>query len=80
MAYRYQSPGYVVFANFSRYPHTSRMKSHYEAIISQRLGRSLLEGSAWQEDYWQNQGISLDGNFSVGTSVFGYVAVFMNVS
>ena len=80
LAYRYQSPGYVDFANFSQYPYASRMKSRYEAIISQRLGRSLLGLSAWQEDYWQTLGVSRGGSFSFGTSVFDDIAVFLNGS
>ncbi|WP_137651975.1 PefC/AfrB family outer membrane usher protein [Escherichia albertii] len=79
LAYRYQSLGYVDFANFSRYPYASR-KSRYEAIVSQRLGSSLFGMSVWQEDYWKKQGVSRGGNLSFGTSVFGDAAVFLNGS
>lgn len=81
LAYSYQSPEYVEFANFSRDPHTNNMKSRYEAILSQQLGEARLGISAWLENYWKNKGSAKGGNFSLSTTILdGNVSLFMDAS
>lgn len=82
LAYRYQSKGYVEFADFystDRYIRNNA-KSRYEMRISQRLGTSNLNLSGWQEDYWWLNGKATGGDLSLSTTILDGVSVFLNGS
>lgn len=77
MAYRYQSKGYVEFANFNPTDRYARynQKSRYEMQLTQRLsGYSNLNLSAWREDYWQMEGYSVGGSLGTGFTLFDDVS------
>lgn len=77
MAYRYQSQGYVEFANFNpqdRYTAYNR-KSRYEMQLTQILPWSSSLGvSAWREDYWNRHGQAVGASLSSGFTLFNDVA------
>lgn len=65
LAYRYQSKGYIEFADFDatdRYARNNK-KARYEMRFSQRLGDVNLSLFGWRENYWW-----LDGNATGGIS------------
>ncbi|EEZ3919636.1 PefC/AfrB family outer membrane usher protein [Escherichia coli] len=82
LAYRYQSMGYVEFADFYSTDRYTRYntKSRYEMRVSRRLGNSNLSLSGWQEDYWWLNGKAIGGDISFSTTVFDGVSVFLNGS
>lgn len=82
MAYRYQSNGYVDFANFDptdRYRHDNQ-KSRYEMQLTQRLPwRNNLNLSGWREDYWNRPGYSVGASLGTGFTLFDDVSFSLNV-
>lgn len=82
LTYRYQSKGYVEFAEFNpkdiwRY---GNQKSRYEARLSHRFDDTYLSGSYWRQDYWMREGSDTGSTLSLSTSVFDSVSVFLNGS
>lgn len=81
MAYRYQSKGYVEFANFNpqdRYSYYNQ-KSRYEMHITQQLPwNSSLSLSGWREDYWNQPGQSVGAGLSTGFTLFDDVSFTVN--
>lgn len=81
MAYRYQSKGYVEFANFNpqnRYSHYNQ-KSRYEMHVTQQLPwRSSIALSAWREDYWNRSGQAVGANLNTGFTLFDDVSFTVN--
>ncbi|EFB6652166.1 outer membrane usher protein PefC [Escherichia coli] len=82
LTYRYQSKGYVEFAEFNpkdiwRY---GNQKSRYEARLSHRFDGTYLSGSYWRQDYWMREGSDTGSTLSLSTSVFDSVSVFLNGS
>ncbi|HCS6391622.1 TPA: PefC/AfrB family outer membrane usher protein [Escherichia coli] len=82
LTYRYQSKGYVEFADFNpkdvwRY---GNQKSRYEARLSHRFDGTYLSGSWWHQDYWMREGADTGSTLSFSTSVFDSVSVFLNGS
>ncbi|MEH5246059.1 PefC/AfrB family outer membrane usher protein [Escherichia coli] len=82
LTYRYQSKGYVEFADFNpkdvwRY---GNQKSRYEARLSHRFDGTYLSGSWWHQDYWMRDGHDSGSTVSLSTSVFDSVSVFLNGS
>lgn len=77
MAYRYQSKGYVEFANFDpqdRYTYYNQ-KSRYEMQLSQQLPWNNNIGfSAWREDYWNRPGQSIGASLDTGFALFDNVS------
>ncbi|WP_395224413.1 outer membrane usher protein PefC [Salmonella sp. SKLX087901] len=82
LAYRYQSKGYVEFADFYSTDRYTRYntKSRYEMRLSQRLGNSNLNLAGWQEDYWWMKGKATGGDVSLSTTILDGVSVFLNGS
>ncbi|EEJ8283086.1 PefC/AfrB family outer membrane usher protein [Salmonella enterica] len=81
LTYRYQSKGYVEFADFNpkdiwRY---GNQKSRYEARLSHRFDGTYLSGSYWRQDYWMREGHDTGSTLSLSTS-FDSVSVFLNGS
>lgn len=81
LAYRYQSKGYVEFANFNPKDigHANSQKSRYEARLSHRFGNSYLNGSYWHQNYWMRGGHDVGARLSLGTT-FGDIPVFLSGS
>lgn len=82
LAYRYQSRGYVEFADYystDRYARFNR-KARYEMRVSQRLGSNNLSLSGWQENYWWLSGNAIGGDMSLSTTIFDDISVFLNGS
>lgn len=83
LAYRYQSRGYVEFADFystDRYARYNK-KSRYEMRFSQRLGgRSNVNLSGWWENYWWREGDAAGGDISFSTTIFDDVTMFLRGS
>ncbi|MBH5326256.1 PefC/AfrB family outer membrane usher protein [Salmonella enterica] len=82
LTYRYQSKGYVEFAEFNpkdiwRY---GNQKSRYEARLSHRFDGTYLSGSYWRQDYWMREGSDTGSSLSLSTSVFDSVSLFLNGS
>lgn len=82
LTYRYQSKGYVEFADFNpkdiwRY---GNKKSRYEARLSHRFEDAYLSGSYWRQDYWMRKGHDTGSTLSLSTSVFDSVSLFLNGS
>lgn len=82
LTYRYQSKGYVEFAEFNpkkiwRY---GNQKSRYEARLSHRFDGTYLSGSYWRQDYWMREGADIGSTLSLSTSVFDSVSLFLNGS
>ncbi|MBB6965750.1 PefC/AfrB family outer membrane usher protein [Escherichia coli] len=80
LTYRYQSKGYVEFADFNpkdvwRY---GNQKSRYEARFSHRFDGVYLSGSYWRQDYWMRDGHDTGSSLSLSTSVFDSVSLFMS--
>lgn len=77
MAYRYQSRGFVEFADFNptdRYRRDNQ-KSRYEMQLTQRLPWSnTLSLSGWREDYWSRQGYSSGASLGAGFTLFDDVS------
>ncbi|TGB71791.1 outer membrane usher protein PefC [Escherichia sp. E4930] len=85
LTYRYQSKGYVEFADFNpkdiwRYARYGGQRSRYEARLSQRFDGTYLSGSYWWQDYWMREGHDAGGTVSMSTSVFDSVSLFLNGS
>ncbi|EIV0763240.1 PefC/AfrB family outer membrane usher protein [Escherichia coli] len=81
LTYRYQSKGYVEFADFDpkdiwRY---GNQKSRYEARLSHRFDGTYLSGSYWRQDYWMREGHDTGTTLSLSTS-FDSLSVFLNGS
>lgn len=81
LTYRYQSKGYVEFADFNpketwRY---GSHKSRYEARLSHRFDKSYLSGSYWRQDYWKHDGYDTGSTLSLSMS-FDDISVFLNGS
>ena len=81
MAYRYQSKGYVEFANFrphDRYSHYNQ-KSRYEMNLTQQMPwKNSIGLSAWREDYWNRPGQAIGANLNTGFSLFDDVSFTVN--
>ena len=81
MAYRYQSKGYVEFADFNpqdRYSNYNQ-KSRYEMQLTQTLPWSSNIGlSAWREDYWNRPGQVIGGSLNSGFTLFDSVSLTVN--
>ncbi|HGY3523623.1 TPA: PefC/AfrB family outer membrane usher protein [Escherichia coli] len=77
MAYRYQSKGYVEFANFEpqdRYISYDQ-KSRYEMQLTQQLPwRNNIALSAWREDYWNRAGQAIGASLNTGFTLFDDVS------
>ncbi len=77
MAYRYQSKGFMEFANFDPTDCYRRenQKSRYEMQVTQRLpwGRTLSL-SGWREDYWNRMGYSAGASLGTGFTLFDDVS------
>ncbi|EDU8832238.1 PefC/AfrB family outer membrane usher protein [Salmonella enterica subsp. enterica] len=73
LTYRYQSKGYVEFASFEpdmRYL-VGRARSRYEARLSHRFGdRLYLNGSFWQQSYWNYEGRNTGASLYASTVLF----------
>ncbi|HDX9289569.1 PefC/AfrB family outer membrane usher protein [Escherichia coli] len=85
LTYRYQSKGYVEFADFNpkdiwRYARYGGQRSRYEARLSHRFDDTYLSGSYWRQDYWIREGTDTGSTLSLSTSVFDSVSVFLNGS
>ncbi len=85
LTYRYQSKGYVEFADFNpkdiwRYARYGGQRSRYEARLSHRFDGTYLSGSYWRQDYWMREGTDTGSTLSFSTSVFDSVSVFLNGS
>ncbi|MED0219566.1 PefC/AfrB family outer membrane usher protein [Escherichia coli] len=82
LTYRYQSKGYVEFADFNPKDiwHYGNQKSRYEARLSHRFDSTYLSGSYWRQDYWMREGSDTGSTLSLSTSVFDSVSVFLNGS
>lgn len=81
MAYRYQSKGYVEFANFAPQDRYARynQKSRYEMQVTQRLPWNANLGvSAWREDYWSQPGQAVGANLNTGFTLFDDVSFTVN--
>ncbi|HAU9271844.1 TPA: PefC/AfrB family outer membrane usher protein [Escherichia coli] len=83
LTYRYQSKGYVEFADFNpkdiwRYARFGGQRSRYEARLSHRFDGTYLSGSWWRQDYWMREGTDIGSTLSFSTSVFDSVSVFLN--
>ncbi len=81
MAYRYQSKGYVEFANFEPQDRYTRynQKSRYEMQVTQRLPWNANLGvSAWREDYWSQPGQAVGANLNTGFTLFDDVSFTVN--
>ncbi|EHJ8506395.1 PefC/AfrB family outer membrane usher protein [Salmonella enterica subsp. diarizonae serovar 47:k:z53:[z84]] len=80
LAYRYQSKGYVEFADFEGDSRDTlyNKKARYEMQLSQRLGDSNLNLSAWREDYWwlsrYASGVSLSASSVIVNDVSLYLS------
>ncbi|PJG60985.1 outer membrane usher protein PefC [Yersinia kristensenii] len=82
LAYRYQSKGYVEFADFDateRYARNNK-KARYEMRFSQRLGDVNLSLSGWRENYWWMNGNATGGDISLGSRLFTDVSMFLRGS
>lgn len=78
MAYRYQSRGYVEFAQFDPGERYSRynQKSRYEMQLTQRLPWNASLGlSGWREDYWSQSGQAIGASMNTGFTVFDNVSL-----
>ncbi|HGC1973872.1 TPA: PefC/AfrB family outer membrane usher protein [Escherichia coli] len=85
LTYRYQSKGYVEFADFNpkdiwQYARYGGQRSRYEARLSHRFDDTYLSGSYWRQDYWIREGTDTGSTLSLSTSVFDSVSVFLNGS
>ncbi|ELD0539753.1 PefC/AfrB family outer membrane usher protein [Escherichia coli] len=82
LTYRYQSKGYVEFADFNPKGiwHYDHQKSRYEARLSHRLDGTYLSGSYWYQDYWMREGHDTGGTLSLSTFAFDLVSLFLNCS
>ncbi|EEW0950314.1 PefC/AfrB family outer membrane usher protein [Escherichia coli] len=85
LTYRYQSKGYVEFADFNpkdtwMYVRYDGLRSRYEARLSHRFDSIYLSGSYWRQDYWMHEGTDIGNTLSFSTSVFDSVSVFLNGS
>ncbi|WHH25552.1 PefC/AfrB family outer membrane usher protein (plasmid) [Escherichia coli] len=85
LTYRYQSKGYVEFADFNpkdiwRYARYGGQRSRYEARLSHRFDDTYLSGSYWRQDYWMREGVDTGSTLSLSTSVFDSVSLFLNGS
>lgn len=83
LTYRYQSKGYVEFADFNpkdiwSYARYGGQRSRYEARLSHRFDGTYLSGSYWRQDYWMREGTDTGSTLSFSTSVFDSVSVFLN--
>ncbi|EET4566659.1 PefC/AfrB family outer membrane usher protein [Escherichia coli] len=84
LTYRYQSKGYVEFADFNpkdiwRYSRYGSQRSRYEARLSHRFDGTYLSGSYWRQDYWMRDGHDTGSTLSLSTS-FDSLSVFLNGS
>ena len=82
LTYRYQSKGYVEFADFNPKDiwRGGNQRSRYEARLSHRFDGAYLSSSYWRQDYWMNNRHDTGGTLSFSTSVFDSVSVFLNGS
>lgn len=80
LTYRYQSKGYVEFADFDPKNNWSygNKKSRYEARLSHRFDDMYLSSSYWRQNYWGHNGYDAGGTLSLSTSVFDSVSLFLN--
>ncbi|WP_033851174.1 PefC/AfrB family outer membrane usher protein, partial [Yersinia wautersii] len=82
LAYRYQSKGYVEFADFdatARYARNNK-KARYEMRFSQRMGDVNLSLFGWRENYWWLDGNATGGDISLSSTLFGDVSMFLRGS
>ncbi|CNI52217.1 outer membrane usher protein [Yersinia similis] len=82
LAYRYQSKGYIEFADFDatdRYARNNK-KARYEMRFSQRLGDVNLSLFGWRENYWWLDGNATGGDISFSSTLFSDVSMFLRGS
>jgi outer membrane usher protein FimD/PapC len=84
LAYRYQSSGYVEFADFIPSDLDAgiidRKKSRYEARLSHRLDNYYINGAYWQQRYWGEHGTETGVSLTLNTTLFDQYAVYLNGS
>lgn len=81
LTYRYQSKGYVEFADFNPkelWRYYGRQRSRYEARLSHNFDGAYLSAAYWQQDYWDREGHDAGGTLSLSTTLFDAVSVFFN--
>ncbi|PSV07890.1 outer membrane usher protein PefC [Photobacterium kishitanii] len=82
LAYRYQSSGYVEFADFSpaetKNTLLDRKKSRYEARLSHRLNDYFISGAYWQQRYWGQHSTETGMSFALNTTLFNQYPVYIN--
>ncbi|EIA0806829.1 PefC/AfrB family outer membrane usher protein [Vibrio vulnificus] len=83
LAYRYQSSGYVDFADFDATEVDddsllNQRKSRYEARFSHQFDEMYVRGMFWAQNYWDLNGYDIGGNFSIGTQLQGKYPIFIN--
>ncbi|HGE5896300.1 TPA: PefC/AfrB family outer membrane usher protein [Escherichia coli] len=83
LTYRYQSKGYVEFASFDPDMRFSvgKTRARYEARLSHRFGdRFYLNGSFWQQSYWNYEGHNTGASLYASTMLFNDISLGMNGS
>lgn len=83
LAYRYQSSGYVEFADFDATDEDkdtffTQRKSRYEARLSHRFNDIYVRAAFWSQDYWQAEGNDVGGSFSLGTQWQERYPIYIN--
>ena len=87
LAYRYQSSGYVEFADFDpeisktslndRY-YDLRKKSRYEARVSHQFERVNFNAYYWHQNYWQESEGDVGVNVTLNTTIYDGVSVYLS--
>lgn len=82
LTYRYQTPGYIDFANFDPkdISFNDNQKSRYEARLSHNFDNMYLTGSYWRQNYWNRRGYDEGGTLSLSTTFLENISVFINGS
>ncbi|HIF9114922.1 TPA: PefC/AfrB family outer membrane usher protein [Photobacterium damselae] len=85
LAYRYQSSGYVEFAEFDASDKDkdrffTQRRSRYEARLSHRFDDVYVRAAFWSQDYWQTNGRDIGGSFSFGTQWQNRYPIYVNGS
>ena len=81
LAYRYQTQGYVEYANFrpDELNTAAKEKARYEARLSHRFDNLYFSASYWQQTYWHQRGNTTGTSLSASTSL-GNVSLFLSGS
>ncbi|EEK2882649.1 PefC/AfrB family outer membrane usher protein [Salmonella enterica] len=83
LTYRYQSKGYVEFASFEPELHfpIEKNRTRYEARLSHRFGERLyLNGSFWQQSYWNYEGHNTGASLYASTILFDDISLGLSGS